>query len=162
MEQSHHALRIALRAWLLVVAFSASAAEVDLTRVPPPADKKIDFAQDIKPILERSCLKCHGPEKPKSKFRLDNRDAALKGGENQPNDIIPGQSGKSPLIHYVAGLDADMQMPPAGKGEPLTKEQIGLLRAWIDQGVPWEAKPPPPRIEAVVAPTVGWTSVSGN
>jgi len=54
-------------------------------------------------------------------------------------DVIPGQSAKSPLIHYVTRLVEDMEMPPAGKGEPLTPEQIGLLRAWIDQGAHWPA-----------------------
>src|SRR5438874_3168539 len=88
--------------WLMFFALSLPGAEVDPSKLPPPAQKKIDFAQDIKPLFEQSCLKCHGPEKPKSKFRLDNRESALKGGENGV-DIIPGQSAKSPLIHYVAG-----------------------------------------------------------
>src|SRR5207302_234797 len=84
----------------------------------------------IQPILEKSCWRCHGPERPKSHFRLDNRESALKGGENGL-DIIPGNSAKSPLIHFVARLVPDMEMPPPGKGPPLTPDQIGLLRAWI-------------------------------
>src|SRR4051794_21046112 len=95
----------------MLVALSLAAAEIDPSKLPPPAEKQIDFAQDIKPIFEKSCIKCHGPEKPKSKFRLDNRASALKGGEDNTEDIIPMQSGKSPLIHYVAGLVEDMNMP---------------------------------------------------
>src|SRR5581483_8027395 len=80
----------------------ASSAEVDASKLPPAAGKKIDFIQEIQPIFEKSCYRCHGPERPKSHFRLDNRGSALKGGENGI-DIIPGQSAKSPLIYYVAG-----------------------------------------------------------
>ena len=66
-------------------------------------------------ILETSCLRCHGPEKPKSKFRLDNRESALKGGDDGV-DILPGNSAKSPLIHYIAGLVGDHANAAAGKG----------------------------------------------
>src|ERR1039457_7175954 len=102
-----------------------------------PASVQIYFVRDIKPILTNNCYKCHSGEKPKSHYLLTSREAALKGG-NEGVDIIPGQSAKSPLIHYVSQLVADMEMPPEGKGTPLTTEQIGLLRAWIDQGVAWE------------------------
>jgi hypothetical protein len=107
---------------------------VDTSKLPPPVNRKVDFVKDIKPLFEANCYKCHGPEKQKSEFRLDVRADALKGGEHG-QDILPGKSAQSPLIHYVAGLVDDMQMPP--KGEGLTIEQIGLLRAWIDQGVEW-------------------------
>src|SRR5439155_26398922 len=69
---------------------------------------------------------------------------------------------RSLLRHYVAGLDTEMKMPPPGKGQPLTSEQIGLLRAWIDQGVPWETNPLPPRLQLALAPIGAWIGVSGN
>ena len=137
------------------------AAEVDLNQLPPSAGKQIDFARDIQPIFESSCLRCHGLEKPKSRFRLDNRASALKGGENGV-DIFPGDSAKSPLIHYVAGLVEDMEMPPAGKGDPLTTEQISLLRAWIDQGADWSATKSQSQVAFSVAPTFRYFIVRGN
>src|SRR2546422_5586970 len=85
-------------------------APIDESKLPPPATDKVDFLRDIKPVLDASCLKCHGPEKPKSRFRVDSREALLRGGEKGPA-VIPGQSGKSPLIHYVARLVEDMEMP---------------------------------------------------
>src|SRR5438132_13870655 len=112
---------------LAVVGRPLAAAEIDLSKLPPAAAVKIDFDRDIKPIFETVCWRCHGPERPKSHFRLDNRESALKGGENGI-DIIPGSSASSPLIHYVARLVPDMEMPPADKGEPLTPQQVGLLR----------------------------------
>ncbi|MBI4325115.1 MAG: hypothetical protein HY674_07605 [Chloroflexi bacterium] len=131
--------------------------------MPPPAACEVDFDRDVRPIFEGTCWRCHGPEKPKSKFRLDNRESALKGGAHGL-DIIPGQSGESPLIHYVARLVEDMEMPPPGKGEPLAGEQIALLRAWIDQGAPWSKTggAAVPSTLFSVSPTLQWVSVSGN
>ena len=88
-----------------------------LTAAAKAADP-VKFNRDIRPIMSDTCFRCHGPEKPKSRFRLDNRESALKGGGNNPDDIVPGDSAKSKLIHYVARLVEDMEMPPAGKGEP--------------------------------------------
>src|SRR5580698_1542313 len=111
-------------------------AAVDPARLPAPASKPVDFARDIQPIFERSCLKCHSGERPKGKFSLTTRQNALKGGQDQV-DIIPGKSAASPLIHFTARVISDSEMPPIDKGEPLTHEQVGLLRAWIDQGAVW-------------------------
>ena len=124
---------------LLPSAFCLSlSAAIDESKLLPASTNKIDFDRDIKPIFDKSCVRCHGPEKPKSRFRLDNEESALKGGE-QGVDILPGQSAKSPLIHFVSRLVEDMEMPPGGKGDPLTKDEIGLLRAWIDQGAKYSA-----------------------
>jgi mono/diheme cytochrome c family protein len=117
---------------------AATTTNIDESLLPAPATNKIDFARDIRPIFDASCIRCHGPIKPKSGFRLDSREAALKGGDNGV-DIIPGNSAKSPLIHFTAELVEDMEMPPAGKGDPLKPEQVALLRAWINQGAPWGA-----------------------
>jgi hypothetical protein len=117
-------------------AIRINAASVDISKLPPPAARTIDFAQDVQPIVEKSCLKCHNAEKAKGKLLLDTREHALKGGENGPN-IIPGDSAKSSLIHFTARLVQDSEMPPIGKGDPLTSEQVGILRAWIDQGLKW-------------------------
>jgi mono/diheme cytochrome c family protein len=138
-----------------------AAAPVDEAKLPPAATNKIEFLRDIKPIFDAQCLKCHGPEKPKSGFRLDQREAVLKGGENGVA-VIPGQSAKSPLIHYVARLVEDMEMPPPGKGEPLTAEQVGRLRAWIDQNLPWEGAAAEPAVEASATPALRWMTVQGN
>jgi mono/diheme cytochrome c family protein len=111
---------------------------LDPAKLPPAATRAVEFSRDIEPILESSCLKCHGPEKSKSGFRLDSREKALAGGDNG-TDIFPGDSAKSPLVHFAARLVADFEMPPEGKGDHLTVEQVGLFRAWIDQGAKWPA-----------------------
>ena len=109
-------------------------ADVDVSKLPPAStQKEVTFAKDIKPMLEKSCFKCHGEEKQKAKLRVDSAEAIKKGSENG-EVIVVGNSAKSSLVHTVAGLVEDMMMPPEDMGDPLTKEQIGLLRAWIDQG----------------------------
>ena len=134
---------------------------MDESKLPPPAKVQIDFSRDIKPILTNTCYRCHSGEKPKSHFLLTSRETALKGG-NEGVDILPGQSAKSPLIYYVSRLVPDMEMPPEGKGPALTQEQIGLLRAWIDQGVTWEQTEPERKSQVAASPTLGWTTVSGD
>ena len=122
----------------IVTVFAADKKAVDVSKIPPASDKKgVTYDADIKPIFEKSCVKCHGAEKQKGKLRLDSLAATLKGGEDG-KVIEAGDSAKSMLIHNVAHVgDEDMFMPPPDnkdKIQPLTKEQVGLIRAWIDQG----------------------------
>jgi len=112
--------------------------KVDVSKLPPASDaKNVTYAGEIKPIFEKSCIKCHGPEKQKGKLRLDSLAAVLKGGQDG-KVILPGDSAGSMLVHNVAHIgDEDEYMPPPDNKDkipPLTKDQIGLIRAWIDQG----------------------------
>jgi hypothetical protein len=161
--QARSCFALAARLLLLAVSLrsATAAAPLDPSKLPPPARTQIEFDRDVKPILEKSCFQCHGPERPKSHFRLDNRESALKGGD-QGVDIVPGDSAKSPLIFYVARLVDEMEMPPPKKGTPLTPEQVGLLRAWIDQGLPWTTTNTGPALAFAFAPTLRWLAVSGN
>ena len=150
--------------WATTVCLStaAGAVSVDVSKLPEPVSRSVDFESDIRPILEKNCLRCHGPERPKGHFRLTDRDAAFKGG-SQGLDILPGDSSGSPLIHYVAQLVPDMEMPPENKGTPLDAEQISLLRKWIDQGLPWGTNAAPTSsLSVVMAPAVGGVSVHGD
>jgi mono/diheme cytochrome c family protein len=112
--------------------------KVDISKLPPAAAQTgLNYVKDVKPVLQQTCGKCHGPEKPKAHFRVDSREALLKGGESKRAAVTPGQSAKSPVILFASDLVDEMEMPPKGKRDkfpPLTREQIGLLRAWIDQG----------------------------
>jgi mono/diheme cytochrome c family protein len=124
---------------ILGLATVAFAAEDAAAKLPPASkQKEVTFDKDIKPIFEKSCTKCHGAERAKAKLRLDSAEAALKGSENG-KVIEAGKSDKSSLVLSVAHIgDPETFMPPTkGKGKPaapLTAEQVGLIRAWIDQG----------------------------
>ncbi|MCC6797237.1 MAG: PSD1 domain-containing protein [Candidatus Hydrogenedentes bacterium] len=102
------------------------------------ADATPTYINDIRPIFERSCYGCHGPDKQRSKYRLDVRDSALKGGSSGTAAIVPHDAKNSPLFQFVSGDDPEMQMPPKSSGMPaLTAEEIELVRAWIDAGPNW-------------------------
>ena len=114
---------------------ASQAADPDIKKLPAPASKSgLTYDADIKPMFEKTCFKCHGPEKQKAKLRVDSLAALKKGGED--GDVLSiGKSEKSRLVHSVARiLDEDENMPPEDKGDPLTKDQVALIRAWIDQG----------------------------
>lgn len=101
----------------------------------PPAAERFDFQRDIRPILENSCVSCHGPRQQKGGFRLDSSEHLRKGGENGAA-FANGKSAEADFIHRVARLDADEAMPPK-ESQALKPDQVGKLRAWIDAGAPW-------------------------
>jgi len=160
------------------VAGSTAFAGIDVAKLPPAATKKgVTYATDIKPILQASCFRCHGADRPKAGLRLDSLENVLKGSK-EGLVVVAGDGAKSLLLVAVSQLDPELSMPPkpgAGRGgrggyggpggprgtnapggaqgqrpggrggpggpggnfppaKPLTPEQVGLVRAWIDQG----------------------------
>jgi len=101
------------------------------------AQARIDFASDVAPILRR-CQACHGQGQQLSGLRLDSRKNALQGGSSGPS-VIPGNGQQSLLIQMVSGQKPGRIMPPVG--EPLTSDQVRLLKDWIDQGAEWHEDP---------------------
>ena len=146
---------------IFATATSAPAENTNQMSLPAPASGQILFDRDVRPIFEQSCFRCHGPEKPKSDFRLDLRAEALRGGENSTNDVVPGHGNQSKLIFYVAGLDKDIQMPPPDRGQPLTAGQVAMLRAWIDQGADWGTNRQP-ELAFTFKPELRWIGVHGD
>jgi hypothetical protein len=118
---------------LTLLACPVTAKERDSSKLPPASDKKdVTYSRDIKPIFEKTCLECHGQQKAKGKIRLDSVENILKGGE-EGKIITVGDSAKS-VIAYAVARNQAKAMPPKDKGHPLNAEQVGLIRAWIDQG----------------------------
>ena len=155
---------------LVAVASTVTAGEavdlskIDLSKLPPAATKKgLTYSTDIKPLLEASCTRCHGQDRPKAGLQLTSLAAILKGSK-EGKVVVPGASKKSILVIAAAQIDEETAMPPkrgpghggpgggrppggpqggggpGGPGgfgpppKPLTAEQVGLMRAWVDQG----------------------------
>ena len=157
---------------LSLAAFGATAANVNLSKLPPPASKEgVTFDKDIAPLLKASCVNCHSGEKPKAGLRLDSLEGVLKGSK-EGKVVAAGKSPQSVIVIAASRLDPDNAMPPkpkqrpggpggpggpppqggpggpggpgpggpGGPGhfgpppKPLTADEVGLLRAWIDQG----------------------------
>ncbi len=104
--------------------------------LPPAAKRAVDFDKEIKPLFVRSCYRCHGSERQKGGLGLHRQNLAMAGGDSG-RVIEPGKSAESRLVKFIAGIDDDGIMPPEGSGKPLSPGEIGLIRAWIDQGATW-------------------------
>ncbi len=146
------ALGVLIAGWVVSSVFASAA-----SKLPPVSTQtNVTYATDIRPILEANCFVCHGEKNQKRRLRLDSRENVLKGCEDGPV-IYPGKSDKGDLILEICGL-GDHDMPPfpskpplfsrerrtnaapavgpdgAPPPQPLTAEQIGLIRAWVAQG----------------------------
>jgi hypothetical protein len=186
-----HVLKSTIKCLVIPIAFAAliprysSASNIDLSKLPPPSDRKdVTFQKDIQPLFKASCVRCHSGERPKAGLQLDTLEHVLKGSKDG-KVVVPGESQKSQLVVAVSQLDPRSAMPPKprhpfpggpGSGasaqggpnpggpenttpahspptgastnspaggppkptmpppKPLTAEQVGLVRAWIDQG----------------------------
>lgn len=95
----------------------------------PGKPDAVDFVRDIKPILEKHCLECHGPTKEED-FRIDDREAAF-------DYVIPGEADSSQMYAVLISEDDEERMPPPEEGDPLEGKQIQLIKDWIDQGANW-------------------------
>lgn len=124
-----------LTSFILGVALLTAASSGTLRAAEGPSTGSVDFARDIQPIFAKACIECHGPEKSKASLRLDVKADALKGGDTGAL-LVAGDSAKSLLIQVVEGTHAEISRMPKKK-DPLTPEQIALLRQWVDQGATW-------------------------
>lgn len=108
-----------------------SAVVLLLLTVPLPAAERVDFAHDILPLLRARCAECHTNGKYKGGLSFDTRAALVK-----TKAVIPGRSAEGALLERITSPDPEKRMPP--KGPALTAKEVALLRAWVDQGVPWQ------------------------
>lgn len=90
---------------------------------------KVDFAKLIKPIFEKHCISCHGPTEAEN-FRIDVVDEAM-------DYIEGGASDESDIYLSLVSDDEEVLMPPPDEQNPLSAEQIQLVKAWIDEGADW-------------------------
>lgn len=98
------------------------------------AQAAVDFPHAVAPLLKKHCAECHTADKKKGGLSMNTRQSLLAGGENGPV-VTPGQSAGSRLLEAVATQDQDLRMPP--KGDGLSAAEVGLLKAWIDEGLAW-------------------------
>src|SRR5438552_2738519 len=121
----------------------------------PPAGagaaRAVDYVREVKPLIARYCVVCHGPVKPRAGLRLDTAAAMRQGGDGGPA-VVAGASAESPLIEAVLGTGEGERMPL--KRPPLSPAEVDTLRAWVDQG----AKAPADETPTSAAP-VHWAFV---
>jgi len=145
---------------LAFASFSVMAAPLpDPSKLPPVAKQEgVTFEKDIQPMFKEACLRCHGEQRPRANLRLDSEEGVLKGSKDG-KVIEPGHSEQSKLVFAVSEINGKISMPPKPRPpkampgvngatnapaptpppmdhpwKPLTTDQVGLIRAWIDQG----------------------------
>jgi hypothetical protein len=95
----------------------------------------VDFNADVKPIFNKKCITCHGGVRRKADFSLLFRSEALGKTESGKPAIVPGHPEKSEMIRRISLKDPEDRMPY--KHEPLTPEEIDILKRWIKEGAKW-------------------------
>jgi WD40 repeat protein len=119
----------------LLAPLTLCAAEKPIPVVKISHTEPVVFEKEIQPIFQNKCTVCHSGKQQKGKFDASTYASLMKGSGKGPV-IVPGKSAESPLVKY-AGKTAKPFMPPKDE-EPLTPQELALIKLWIDQG----AKPP--------------------
>jgi hypothetical protein len=144
----------------LVAYFTTSQKQVEEGGVPDV----VDFNYHVRPILSDKCFKCHGPDanKRQANLRLDSEQgayAALKEDITQ-HVVVPGDPIKSALYYRITTADTAELMPPPNSNLALSKNEIQILKKWIEQGAKYKkhwsfiapTRPEVPKVDASLAP----------
>jgi cytochrome c553 len=101
----------------------------------PAFGAKVDYNEDVRPILSENCFYCHGPDgnKRKAKLRLDVREAAL-----EKKAFVPGDAAASELVKRLVSTDSDEVMPPPDSHRTITPAQKEILKRWIAEGAEYK------------------------
>jgi mono/diheme cytochrome c family protein len=106
-----------------------------LAGVARAGDPTADFVETVRPLFEKHCFDCHGPDKQKGGLRLDQKQSALAAGDSEMPAVVPGNPEASEVIKRLAATDPDEAMPP--KGRRLTADEVGAIKRWIGAGAHW-------------------------
>jgi len=96
---------------------------------------EIDFSNDVKPILNKHCITCHGGVKKNSGFSLLFEEEAFAKAESGEVAIIPGDADHSNFIQRLTEEDPELRMPY--NAPKLDDKEIDILRKWVNQGAKW-------------------------
>ena len=100
------------------------------------SNEEVHFSRDVRPILNQNCMPCHGGVRQKNGVSFLFREEALGTGKSGKRTIVPGKPDESELIVRITSSDSDFRMPY--HAQPLSPQQVDILRRWIKQGAKWE------------------------
>ncbi|MFP6615620.1 MAG: c-type cytochrome domain-containing protein [Candidatus Hydrogenedentota bacterium] len=125
------------------------------------ADDKVDFNRDVRPIISEKCYACHGPDSAarEKDLRFDIREGLFGKSEFGQPLIVPGDPEESEIYYRITAEDPDERMPSADSNLSLTKEEIDVIKRWIEEGAPWQghwAFVPPERPELPAISEPAW------
>ncbi|QDU60303.1 Planctomycete cytochrome C [Planctomycetes bacterium Pan216] len=96
------------------------------------------FVQTIKPLLAKKCFGCHNAEDAEGELDLTSREAMMRGGASGDPAVVAGDASRSPL-HDAVTWEGDYQMPPKERNR-LTRDEVTLLRDWVNAGALWPSE----------------------
>ncbi len=102
---------------------------------PHGLPSEVDFSKDIKPLLNRKCMSCHGGVRQQAGLSFLFRESMLTTLETGHRAVVAGDPASSEVLHRIKSTDPDQVMPP--DEERLTDREIALVEKWIDQGAKW-------------------------
>ena len=148
--------------WLLTLSLIISGILVS-TYISSSSNVQISYAQDVKPILNKHCITCHGGVKKQGKFSLLFQEEAYAATASGKPSIVPFHPEKSDFISRLHSKDPEEKMPY--KKEPLTSKEINILTQWVKEGAKWEdhwaylpvKKPSIPSSEGLLSKLMFWT-----
>jgi hypothetical protein len=118
---------------LIVVVFILVAALAAYFMLKPR--RIIDYSTQVKPILNKKCITCHGGVKKQAGFSVLFREDMFAPTKSGKLAVVPGDPDASEMIRRITLSDPEERMPY--KHNPLTKDEIDILRTWIKQGAKW-------------------------
>src|SRR5688572_28072518 len=97
--------------------------------------KPVDFTLEVKPVINKYCITCHGGVRQKGGFSLLFREEAIAMTESGKRAIIPGDADNSEMVKRISLNDPEERMPY--RHDPLSKKNINIIRRWINEGAHW-------------------------
>lgn len=119
------------------LAETATDSTTNQTRQSATSSKLISFDEQVRPILAKHCLACHGGVKQAGGLNMVWQEGLL-GESDSGHAVLPGKADDSELIYRITEEDEDIRMPPPEHGGQLNASEIETLRDWINQGAHWE------------------------
>ena len=114
------------------------------------AADEVSFRRDVAPILRDNCLACHGPKKAEGGYRVDSYAELLKPGDSGEIPVSKSTERASELLARITSQDGSIRMP--AETEPLTQQQIQLVRTWIEGGATFDGVAETTSLSLVIPP----------
>jgi len=144
----------------LVVILSWNCTGKNETSLDLEGSDQISYNFHIRPILSDKCFTCHGPDanKREADLRLDTEEGAFAALKESPGKfaLVSGDLEKSEVYHRINSTDPAEMMPPPESNLSLNKEEIELIKRWIEQGAKYEPHWAFLKVEKPTIPKVNW------
>lgn len=127
-------------------------------------EQQVDYNADVKPILNKNCMACHGGVKKAGNVSFLFEEEMLEPGKSGKRPVVRGDADASEMIRRILTDDPDERMPKKGPG--LTDDEVSTLKKWINQGAKWGNHWSYERVERPEVPANGgfwsWLGLGGK